>query len=211
MTIEELANEIDNANDNNRAEAQAAFTEETGKELADSCHYLAKGAAERLAVVRRGEPPPAFGAYDRDEIARIYTTDTSITYDGYDLDMGADAATIDNWPDGAIMMPRYEEAEEADDRKIFLDRYEEYLYAAAVFAKSIGSAAVRPYLMAWGLSRETRTQFSRLTLSPQEALRLTDLEKAASKLLWLDATIARLPKFKAVRPRRKAPSRKRKA
>ena len=100
--------------------------------------------------------------------------------------------------------------EKSKDREAFINCYEESLYIAATFAKSIGSVAVRPYLMAWGLSRETKLKRdTRLTLGPQKALRMVNLEKAASKLLWLDVTIARLPEFKATKPRRKAaPARK---
>ena len=96
-------------------------------------------------------------------------------------------------------------------RSEFISTFEEYLYTAAVFAKSIGSAAVRPYLLAWDLSTQTSSSFARLRLLPDEALRLANFEKAASKLLWLDAAIANLPKFKVSRPRRKVASSKRKA
>ena len=215
MTIDELNDEIDAANDSSLEEAQQAFTEEIGRELSASCDRLVKETRNRIDAIKRGESPRSFGAYDRDEIARVFSTDMFFMYDIYEINYDVDVETIDDWRDGAFETAFSKEADEAYDREAFINCYEEYLYIAATFAKSIGSVAVRPYLMAWGLSRETKLKHTRLTLGPQKALRMVNLEKAASKLLWLDVTIARLPEFKATKPRpapaRKATPRKRKA
>ena len=215
MTIDELSDQIDAANADSLEEAQKNFTEVIGRELSASCDRLVKETRNRIDAIKRGEPPRSFGAYDRDEIARVFSTDMFFLYDVYEINYDVDVETIDDWRDGAFETAFSKEADEAYDREAFINCYEEYLYIAATFAKSIGSVAVRPYLMAWGLSRETKLKHTRLTLGPQKALRMVNLEKAASKLLWLDVTIARLPEFKATKPRpapaRKATPRKRKA
>ena len=209
MTIDELSDQIDAANADSLEEAQKNFTEVIGRELSASCDRLVKETRNRIDAIKRGEPPRSFGAYDRDEIARVFSTDMFFMYDIYEINYDVDVETIDDWRDGAFETAFSKEADEAYDREAFINCYEEYLYIAATFAKSIGSVAVRPYLMAWGLSRETKLKHTRLRLGAQKALRMVNLEKAASKLLWLDVTIARLPEFKATKPRRKAaPARK---
>ena len=203
MTIEQLEEEIEAANEYNEDVARRNFTEETGRELSDSCDVLTRKAKKRIATIKRGELPRAFGAYDHDEIARVFSTITLITFDAYDIDMGIDVAKIDKWQDGAVKTFLTMDAEEEHGRRVFIDCYEEYLYTAATFAKSIGSAAVRPYLMAWRLAKEIGSPYAYGSSLPEKALRLVKLEKAAYDLLWLDATIANLPKFKATKPRRK--------
>lgn len=203
MTIEKLEEEIEAANEYNEDVARRNFTEETGRELSDSCDVLTRKAKKRIAAIKRGELPRAFGAFDHDEIARVFSTSTLLIVDGYDINMDIDVAKIDKWQDGASELVLTMDAEEEHDRTAFIEYYEEYLYAAATFAKSIGSAAVRPYLMAWRLAKEIGTPDAYGSSLPEKALRLVKLEKAAYDLLWLDATIASLPKFKATKPRRK--------
>ena len=153
MTIDELNDEIDAANDSSLEEAQQAFTEEICRELSASCDRLVKETRNRIDAIKRGEPPRSFGAYDRDEIARVFSTDMFFMYDIYEINYDVDVETIDDWRDGAFETAFSKEADEAYDREAFINCYEEYLYIAATFAKSICSVDERPYLMAWGQSR----------------------------------------------------------
>lgn len=211
MTRKELEDKINAANSKLQDKAQKAFTEKFGIDLSDACSHLHLAVRHRIERFHRGEAPEPFGDYDRDDIARIFSTNAYLDFNGYEANDEVDVKTISNWRDGAVKLPLVTPSVEAKMRSEFISTFEEYLYTAAVFAKSIGSAAVRPYLLAWDLSTQTSSSFARLRLLPDEALRLANFEKAASKLLWLDAAIANLPKFKVSRPRRKVASSKRKA
>ena len=214
MTIEEIQNEIDAANDEAFLEAQEEFTRKTGAELREQCHRLVEATAERYALIMKGESPRAFGAYDRDEIARILNADLAISYDGYDLNMSPDPSSITDWQDCAIETTLECEAEEGWDRAKFIEAYEKYLYTAAAFAKSIGAShAMRLYLRAWGLVGKACPHCGyRVRLFANEALHVVNLERVATERLWVEVEAAKLPAFKPKRPARprKAAAKKRK-
>ena len=206
MTIEEVQSEIDRVNEESLFDVQRRFSKNTGHDLANACDMLVRKTHKIITDIKSAfEPcllPVTFGEYDRDEIARVFTTDTTIEYDFCEFNTDSDPSTADHWSDCILQTTNTTDAEEASNRNLFIEYFENYLYTAATFAKSIGSAAVRPYMMALSLSYETASFGSRIPLSAEEALRLVNIEKAASKLLWLDVMIARLPKFKESKPRR---------
>ena len=82
---------------------------------------------------------------------------------------------------------------------------EEYLYAAAVFAKSVNAAstAARLYLRAWRIAKKVKDRSDNYACAQkEEALTIVRLERVASERLWVDAQFAALPPFKkAKKPR----------
>ena len=72
------------------------------------------------------------------------------------------------------------------ERNSFIDYFEKYLRAAAKLAKSIKSDAAKTYREALALSKETKAKYNRLLLSAEEALKLVNLEKTATKTLLED-------------------------
>ena len=186
MTIEEVQSEIDEFNENAHNYAQEVFTEQIGQEMVLSCNRLVDNAKNCIKAIKSKQPFEPFGCFDSDEIARIYAADMTISYDGYDLNMSNDIPDSDDWEDYAISETCLTEAEESYDRAQFIDTFEKYLRAAAKLAKAIESSAAEPYLGALALSKETKTKFSRLTLSAEEALKLVELEKTATQTLLAD-------------------------
>jgi hypothetical protein len=206
MTIEEAEEFINEENEDRIDEAKERFARATGGNLEENCKRLTEETAIRFELVMNGLAPTAFGAYDRDDIARILNTDTVISFDGYKLEVESGTKEVEDWRDAAAETTWYFEAVETHDRRQFIDAYENYLHMAAAFAKSIGAThAMHLYLRAWGLVRETYEQGARLTLTPEESIHAVNLEKAASSRLWLDLEAAKLPPFK---PRKPKPSKK---
>lgn len=113
-------------------------------------------------------------------------TDTTIQYDGYDLDMSGNDVDSDDWNDYAISELFFTDADEAYERQAFIDSFEKYLETAAKSAKRIESAAEAAYLEVLALSKETKTKYSRLALSAEEALKLIKLEENAANTLSED-------------------------
>ena len=206
MTKQEILNAIEEANEKLHKVAQERYTRKVGAELRANCRRLAEETAMRYALIMNGEAPRAFGAYDRDEVARILNANIVIAYDGYCLRMPLDIDHIERWEDGAEETSWSVDAEEKWDRGAFIAAYEKYLHTAAAFAKSIGSThAMRLYLRAWGLVRKTGTQCNRFVLAADEALRTVNLERVATDRLWVDVEAMKLPAFrprKASRPGR---------
>ena len=207
-TMQEIEAGIDQANEENRRVAQKEFTRETGAELAINCNWLLGETNERMAIVERAGVPMEFGAMDRDSIARVLNADMSLSYDGYTTAYAEydGAAKGGDWRDYAEETPLETVADEACERNAFIDRYEQYLYLAASYAKSLGAtAAMRLYLMAWRTVKLTASVYTRQILTPDEALRAVNCEMRATRLLIIEAEAARLPPFK---PKRSAKTRK---
>ena len=186
MTPDEVQNEIDDFNENAKQEAQECFSEQIGREMAFSCQRFKTIADNCTEALENLKPFAGFGSFDRDEIARIYVTDTTIQYDGYDLDMSGNDVDSDDWNDYAISELFFTDADEAYERQAFIDSFEKYLETAAKSAKRIESAAEAAYLEALALSKETKTEYSRLALSAEEALKLIKLEENAANTLSED-------------------------
>ena len=209
MTDEELQERIDEENEKLLEDAQEEYTNDSGAELKSRCHELTREVARRYRQAMAGCAPDAFGEYDRDDIARILNTDTTVEYTCYALDMTPGKEVGDDWMKGAIEVGEFFKPDEDWDRTAFIEAFEKYLYTAASLAKSIGATlAMRFYLRAWGLVNATRVGFERSTLDSDEALRVVRLERAARLNLWIDFEAAKLPKFK---PRKKSAAPVRKA
>ena len=161
-----------------------------------------------IAAVRSGKPPEGqLGSYMSDELARILATRTFLSYEGRSLDenaaIEADSETcfedVSNDCIIASWTPEF-----GRWRKI-VTALDEYLYAAAVFAKSVNAAstAARLYLRAWRIARRIKDHSGHYRCARQdEALAIVRLERVASERLWVDAQFAALPPFKkAKKPR----------
>ena len=186
MTGEEVQRHIDEFNEKAKTDALEDFSEQIGREMALSCDCYAPFAANCTEAIRNRRVFEPFGEFDSDEIARIYSTDTVVSYDGYDLDMSDRPLDSEDWRDHAIAQTWYADIEEAYHREVFIDSFEKYLETAAKTAKSIKSDAEGPYLEALALSKDTKTEYSRLSLSGSEALKLVHLEKNAAQTLLGD-------------------------
>ena len=201
MTQDQVFVSINLMNNKLRQVEQEEYTRKIGAELKTLCHELTRETAKRYESIMNGEAPRAFGEYDRDDIARILNTDTTVQFVGYSLKIPPDKE-VDDWKDGATESLQMFSPDEAWDKDMFVEAFEKYLYTAAAFAKSIGAVhAMRLYLRAWGIVHDTHTSgYERLSLSPEEALRTVRLERIARSRLWLDVEAAKLPKFS---PRKK--------
>lgn len=186
MTVEEAELEIDEYNDTQILDAQVTFSAEVGDELCASCERLTKIAHDSIEAMKNNQPFEPFGEFDSDEIARIYDTDTILMCDGYDLDMSDRKIDSDDWRDYAIETCFFVDGEGTAERNSFIDYFEKYLRAAAKLAKSIKSDAAKIYREALALSKETKAKYNRLLLSAEEALKLVNLEKTATKTLLED-------------------------
>ena len=196
MTREKLEERIQTETALAMLDAADDFTRETGADLAAKCTRLAVETARRYEAVRRGEAPAAFGAFDRDEIARVLNADTIITYMGYRPKKDFDPKACKDWIDAAYCTEFRIEAAETYARNVFLAAYAKYLHTAAAFAKSMdGGTAMRLYLRAWRIVDALTHDRWHSSATPNDALRAVNLERLASERLWLDVAAAKLPKF----------------
>ena len=161
--------------------AQDKFTLERGDELRENCYHLTEEVVKRYLRLREHAAPSAFGAFDRDEIARILTFVPVIEYTGFFYDPPtADA------PKGNVYETTWEtDASEAWDRSTFIAAYARYLEEAAAFAEAQGvTDAQQAYRGALELVNAAGSpQVLRRALSPDDALRVVDLERRATETL----------------------------
>ena len=161
-----------------------------------------------IAAVKSGKPPEGrLGPYMSDELARILATETCLSYDGLTLDenaaIEADSGTcFEDVSDGcgiAAWTPEF-----GQWRRI-VTALGEYLYSAAVLAKSVNpsSTAARLYLRAWRIVQWVENRARNYGYAQKdEALAIVRLERVASERLRVDAQFAALPPFKkAKKPR----------
>ena len=173
-------------NDILQQDAQDYFSEKVGRELSLSCERLERLARNSIEAMKNNQPFEPFGDFDSDEIARIYVADTIVDCEGYYLDMSDRKIDSDDWRDFAIETSFFVDGEGTVERNSFIDYFEKYLRAAAKLAKSIKSDAAKTYREALALSKETKAKYNRLLLSAEEALKLVNLEKTATKTLLED-------------------------
>ena len=186
MTVEEAELEMEEYNGILMDDAQDYFYEKVGRELCASCERLANIAYDSIEAMKKNLPFEPFGDFDSDEIARIYVTDTVVVSEGYYLDMSDRKIDSDDWRDYAIETTFFANGIGGVERNAFIAYFEKYLRAAARLAKSIKSSAAKTYREALALSKETKTDYNRLLLSAEEALKLVNLEKTATKTLLED-------------------------
>ena len=194
---------VDELDDEACAAAQKEFTREFGAEVTENCDRLLRIVAVRYNLLRNGERPKAFGAFDRDEIERILTYDLNFEYDGYQIDFSADFETATDCNDCIIEAPMTTASEEAWTRYEFVKAFMKYLETAAAFAKSIGAIpASRLYMRAYLILEPLDSDSN---LSPEDAHRFAMFEKIATEMLIVDYLAYKLPPFK---PREVTPAKK---
>ena len=173
MSPEERKDWVEGENAARINRAQDRFTRECGAELTENCAYLTVETAKRYLQITDGKPPSAFGDFDRDEIARTLAADTMLSYDGYVCD--GDGFYETTWQTEAI---------ETWDRSKFVEAYGKYLGTAATFAEAQGCAdAAQGYRKAEQIVCTKTHPFYQRPLSPNDALEVTALEKAATESL----------------------------
>ena len=182
-------------------EALAKFAKGPIPKLDWQMDRILEDVLSRIASIRAGVAPEAFGSYTRDELARVLSTATYCRYGTWHimreraLEEPADA-DIENYAQTRVARcwtPQF-----GHWRQI-VTALGEYLYEAAVFAKSLNpaSTAARLYLRAWHIIEilsNRNNGYSEATAN--EALAIVRLERVAVERLWVDAAFAALPPFK---------------
>ena len=177
MTPEEPKCWIESTNDSALQRTQDEFTREYGAELADNCNHLIIEVASRYLQIKDGKPPYAFGGFDRDEIARTLAAETTIRYNGYVRDTANGGDIVETvWETDAI---------ESWDRRKFIEAFDRYLAEMMTFAKARGAGgALRDCREARQIINAASSSILGFApLAPDDALRVVELEKAASEAL----------------------------
>ena len=217
MTEDEIASietEIDDYNREQEKKALAKFNRGPVPKMKWVMDEALECLLECIAAVKSGKPPEGrLGPYMRDELARILATATYLAYDGLTLDENAameadsgmcfedvsDSCYITSWT-----------TEFGQWRRI-VTALGEYLYSAAVFAKSVNpsSTAARLYLRAWHIVQRIENRARNYSYAQKdEALAIVRLERVASERLWVDAQFAALPPFKKTKKPRSGKAKK---
>ena len=215
--ILDIENDIENYNDERQKEAQAKFDKGPIPKMKWVMGQALDRLLDRIAVVKSGNAPDEFGSYMRDELARILATETCLGYDGLTLDENAAIPADSGTPFEDVSHECYVTAwtpEFGQWRKI-VTALDEYLYSAAVFAKSVNpsSTAARLYLRAWRIVQRIEDRARSYGYAHKdEALAIVRLERVAAERLWVDAQFAALPPFKKAKEKSasKSPSKKKK-
>lgn len=197
--IFDIESDIENYNDELQKAAQAEFDKGPIPKMKWTMEKTLERLLSRVAAVRSGIAPSELGSYTRDELARIIATKTFLEYEGLSLDEDAakeaesntcfedvsNDCTIASWT------PAF-----GQWRQI-VTALGEYLYSAAVFAKSVNpsSTAARLFLRAWRIVKQLQGRGYAYAFK-DEALAIVRLERVAVDRLWVDAQFAALPPFK---------------
>ena len=167
-----------------------------------------------LRLIRNGNAPYPLSAFLANSLQRTLSTRTYVEYSGRNLPYGF---ASEDHVDEAVDIPIADLRAEAYDCELsaiptlheqwqgMVNDLSEFLYAAAVFAKSIGSAAARLYLRAWFLVEEQVASYRDDEIpcypwpefSADSAQRIVRLERVATERLKVDAMFADLPAFSA--------------
>ena len=178
----------------------------------DQIVYLTNSILMKLASVRNGSAPDAFGSFALDSLARILSTCTCLMFDGWsvdsrddDTDYMDDTEDVDVKPKD-ILVPAtlFAGTDEFNEWAKLVAALKEYLYDAATFAKSLKSTSARLYLRAWLTLNwdddPIEGDLPYATYSQEDALKVVRLLRVAGSRLRVDAELADLPKFKPVKP-----------
>ena len=212
--IEFREDQISDYNNEQEKEARAKFNKGPVPKLKWVMERLLDCLIGCIAAVKSGKAPDGqLGDYMSDELARIIATQTFLSYGGLSLDENAakEAGPNTCFEDVSNSCTFFSWTQEFGQwRKIFT-ALGEYLYAAAVFAKSVNasSTAARLYLRAWRIVQRIEKRgcgYSKAT--PEEALAIVRLERVASERLWVDAQFAALPPFKKAKKSRSGKAKK---
>ena len=212
--IVSLEIEIEDYNREQAEEALAKFKKGPVPKMKWVMEQLLECLLRCIVAVKSGKAPDGqLGPYMSDELARILATTTFLEYDGLNLDENAaieadsDTSLEDVSNDCYITSwtPEF-----GQWRKI-VTALDEYLYAAAVFAKSVNAAstAARLYLRAWRIAHRIKNRSDNYSCAHKdEALAIVRLERVASERLWVDAQFAALPPFKKEKKSRSGKAKK---
>ena len=200
--IRDIENDIESYNNELEKAAQAKFSKGPIPKMKWVMGQVLDRLLSRIAAVKSGMAPGEFGSYMSDELARILSTKTFLEYEGLSLDEDAaiEAESNTHFEDVsndctiALWTPEY-----GRWCKI-LTALGEYLYSAAVFAKSMNpsSTAARLYLRAWRIVQRIDNRGYAYAFK-DEALAIVRIERVAADRLWVDAQFAALPPFKKVK------------
>ena len=209
-----LEDEIEDYNREQREKALEKFKKGPVPKMKWRMEQILESLLSCIVAVKSGKAPDGqLGPYMSDELARILATKAYLTYGGLSLDenaaIKADSGTcfddVANCCSIASWTPEF-----GQWRKI-ATALEEYLYAAAVFAKSVNAAstAARLYLRAWRIVQRIEKRGGGYSKANQEeALAIVRLERVASERLWVDAQFAALPPFKKAKKSRSGKAKK---
>ena len=209
--IENIEKEIEEYNKEREKEALAEFRKGSISDMKWFMEHLLNSLLDSIAELKSGKVSDEWlGPFELDELTRLLSTRTFVSYEGLSLedrsmaeDADSDASieevasdcTITSWtPEFGLW------------RKV-VTALEEYLYAAAVIAKSVNAAstAARLYLRAWRIVKRIKNRDDGYSCATQdEALAIMRLERVASDRLFIDAQFAALPPFKKAKKATKA-------
>ena len=199
--ILDVESDIENYNDELQKAAQAKFDKGPIPKMKWVMDQTLERLLGRIAVVKSGKAPGEFGSYMSDELARILSTKTFLEYEGLSLDEDAAAeadpgTSFENVSNDCTITAWTPEF--GQWRKI-LTALGEYLYSAAVLAKSVNasSTAARLFLRAWRIVKRIDGRgYGYAHAFKEEALAIVRLERVAADRLWVDAQFAALPPFR---------------
>lgn len=124
-TEEEVQYWVDELDDEARLAAQREFTNSIGAEVEELCIRLKEEVAKRYLLICNGDRPKPFGAFDRDEIQRLFAYNLNFTYDGYEIDEFSDfSGSIESCMDE---VSKVTDSEEAWSRYEFVKVFRKYL------------------------------------------------------------------------------------
>ena len=157
-----------------------------------------------VQAVREGRAPERIGGYSLDTLARILSSRTWLEYAGWSCE---DAL----WDEKSSCSAEDVMAEclicawtdEYGEWLKLVKALKSYLYEAAVFAKSVDSAAARFFLRArMALDGDSPSGLEPYShVKPEDALKIVRLLRVAEARLVVDVALAALPKFKPVKAR----------
>ena len=208
MTESEIAStegEIEDYNNEREKEALAKFSKGPVPKMKWVMEQILECLLDCIAAVKSGKAPDGqLGPYMSDELARLLATRTFLTYGGLSLDENAaiEADSDTSFEDVSSDCTIAAWTPEFGQWRKIVTALAEYLYAAAVFAKSVNAAstAARLYLRAWRIVQRIESRAGGYSCATQdEALAIVRLEHVASERLWVDAQFAALPPFKKAR------------
>ena len=221
-----VVEEVDAYNAEAEKKALERFLKGPAGELETVVRLISEELQLNIQRVRDGKAPQPLNDFLANSLQRALGTRTYTEYKGKAVPYGFAAETDENKViDAGIADLRAEVygCELSAIPKLHQEWQEmvkdlfEFLYAGAVFAKSIGSSSARLYIRAWRIvegvvapSLEWPVPYPWQEFSADDAQRIVRLERVATERLRADAMLADLPAFpEYVRKAKKASRRER--
>ena len=195
--IDDIQFDVDAYNEQQLDKAKANFKKGPIPKMKWVLDRILDSLLRRIATVRGGDAPDAFGEYMSDELARVLGTKTFIEYGGLAIakDEAASAPSGTHYTDVTYDCTIAEMTDEFNEWLKILAALGTYLREAAILAKAVNpsSTAARLYLRAWRLLTKIK---HRGYATKDEALAVVRLERVAEDRLWVDVQFAALPPFR---------------